>query len=113
MKNRRYFSGLGTVLLVLVLCWAAYRMTHPVSTGVLQMSCSQLPTDDSGLAQWLASQPLVTSSTVTRTNGMLVISYKRSAADAGEFAPALVEASKQRGYDVKSYTVSFNKSPFQ
>jgi hypothetical protein len=53
------------------------------------------------------------TSTVTRNNDTVTVNYKRKAADAGEFASTVLDESRQRGYEVKSYSVSYNKNPFQ
>ncbi len=113
MKVRRFVPIWILVLVVLVGGWALLKLTHPISTGSLQLNCVQLPPDDTVFAQWLSSQPQVVASSVSRNNGIVVVTFKKQGRDADVFAKTVLDQSKQQGYAVNGYSLSTNANPFQ
>jgi predicted PurR-regulated permease PerM len=113
VKTRRYASAITLVLIVLLIGWVAFRLTHPVSTATLQIYCTQFPTDDTALDQWLASRPLLIQSSVTRSSDTLTVKYKMQGREAGDFASNVLDEGKQMGYQVKGYSLFSNSNPFQ
>lgn len=113
MKPQRYISIIVLVLILAVGVWAGMHLLNPVSTGSLQLRCTAFPADDGALQQWLASQPQLMNSGVTRDNGTLNVTFKMQGSDAKNYADTVISQVKQMGYQVNGYTASYNSNPFQ
>ena len=105
----------SAIFLIIVLGlggWVGFHLLNPVSIAIIDCKLVQGPPDDTGLKQWLSSQPVIIKTALARGDGTLTIKYKLNNAKAMDYATTVVAQCNQLGYQINGHGVSSNANPF-
>ena len=86
------------VPIVIAVCgYLVYRAATMTRTYTIKMSFKAMPLDDKEMAVWMASQPQVTRSNVSRDGNTLIVVFVTSLT-AADPEPAIKDAANKMGY---------------
>jgi len=111
LKIKQLLVIIFAVVVLLVCGYLVYRAATMTRTYTVQMTFKTMPADDKEMANWMATQPQVTRSKVSRDGNTLIVVFV-TPVTAADPEPAIKDAANKMGYvGWQSTNINVEKSP--